>query len=473
LCGYFPTKQAKGSREKPTITLENKKMNGLREKVVKELTKKKKMFSPPVQDQQIQYVNTYNNNFPKATLNAVGSGQRLRSVIRAQLPKPKPKNPLGHTFLARKRSDGDVLYHHYKKKAQKNVGWQFGLDWQNFDIDMVKPLSSLRKSKYKMSSCKNSGNNTVRDRAKSYDEDFKKIKTYTNQLKDTMQHMEGELETLLNNSRSHRAENRQQKLPKNCHSSAEKKNSSPAENPKSCIYQKNVKNNNNQINIEIYEDKQPTHGLAAEIYSKKVTKAFKKMDKQLIKKILKHAKPEHETYRPQPAQKKKLDFHKNSIEYNPTQNSWCNVNKFSIGPETNDDSNLNISVNFNFNIKNNTSHFFRANGKGLGYCNLEDGKDRQGKDFGFLLGNRENGANLYQNGNKYHISRAGKSSQKRRADGNDKKPGEKTISVANSKGVGGGRRGEDIDWTKYMGTSQPCGGVKYFFLPVKFVGRWI
>jgi hypothetical protein len=51
LCGKFPTKQAKGSREKVTISLENKKINGLREKVVKELTKKKKMFSPPVQNQ--------------------------------------------------------------------------------------------------------------------------------------------------------------------------------------------------------------------------------------------------------------------------------------------------------------------------------------------------------------------------------------------------------------------------------------
>lgn len=463
MCSKFLTKQSKGSREKVNITLENKKINGLREKVVKELTKKKKMFSPPVQNRQIQYVNTYNNNFPKAAIDAVGSGERLKSVIRAQLPKPKPKNPLGHTFSARKRSDGDVLYHTYKRKAQKNIGRPFGFDWQNYDIDMVRPLSSLRKSKYKMSSCKNSGNNTLRDRRKSYDENFKKIKTYTNQLKYTMQHMEGELETLLNNSRSHRAENRQPKLPKKFHSSAEKKNSSPAENLKSCMYQKNVKNNNNQINIEIYEDKHPTHGLAPEIYSKKVTRAFKKMDKQLIKKILKHAKPLQETYRPHPPPKKKLDFHKNSLEYNPTQNSWCNIKKFSIGPETTNDCDLNISVNFNLNIKNNTSHFFRANGKGLGYCNLEDGKDRQGKDIGFLLGNRENGANLYQNGNKYHVSRAGKSTQRRRPNDDDKKPGEKTISVVKGEGVGGGRRGDETDWTKCMGSSHPCGGVRYFF----------
>ena len=389
----------------------NKKISGLREKVIKELTKKKKMFSSHEQDQQIQYVNTYNNNFPKATLDAARSGQRLKSVIRAQLPKPKPKNALGHTFFGRKRSDGDVLYHNYKKKAQKNFGRPFGFDWQNLDIDMVKPLSSLKKSKYKMSSCKNSGDNTLRDRAKSYDENFKKIKTYTNQLKDTMQHIEGELETLLNNSRCNRPENRNPKGPKNCPSSAEKKTHSP-EHPKSCIYQKNVRNNNNQINIEIYEDKTPTHGLAPEIYSKKVTKAIKKIDAQLIKKILKHANTGQSTYMPQPVQRPKQEPPRNSTHQFPRKTDWCNVNKFSIGPETTDDCNLNISVNFNFNVKNNTSNFFRADGKGLGYCDMGDGE----RDTASLFGNKEAGGNLYQIGNKYHISNPGKCSQRRRGD---------------------------------------------------------
>jgi hypothetical protein len=394
--------------------MENKKISGLREKVIKELTKKKKMFSPPKQDQQIQYLNTYNNNFPKATLDAACSGQRLKSVIRAQLPKPKPKNALGQTFFGRKRSDGDVLYQIYKKKAQKNIGRQFGFDWQNFDIDMVKPVSSLRKSKYKVSSCKNSGDNTLRGRAKSYDENFKKIKTYTNQLQDTMQHIEGELETLLNNSRCNRPENRQSKGPKNRPSSAEKKTRSP-ENPKPCIYQKNVRNNNNQINIEIYEDHPPCHGPAPSLYTKKVTKAIKKIDAQLIKKILKHANTSRESYRPQPAQKPKLDLPKNSTHHIPRNTDWCNVSKFRIGPEVTDDCNLNISVNFNFNIKNNTSHFFRADGKGLGYCDLGDARGRD-RDTGFLMGKREAGMNLYQIPNKYHIGNPSMGSQKRKGD---------------------------------------------------------